>query len=215
MKMLQFVGILLLTLVASATTTSSARAADWSLLGGDTLGVNDGALRLGVGWPDFHVAYHAPITSEFELAPKLGFVYGTPAVRGCCFFGNSLGTEMRYVFLHDGDLSLALRPEVGVGLVYTPGFAFAIRAGLGVAGSYAVSQKVNVLFSFDVPVDITVHPGVFASIPILFGGGVEFIPKGPFMLWADLRMGPDILAASGGSIVTFGLIGQAGVGFKF
>lgn len=212
MRVLRTFGLLLLLVVATSTT---ARAADWSLLGGDTLGVMDGGLRIGVGWPDFHVAYHAPITEDFEVAPKLGFVYGTPSVRGCCFFGNSLSAEMRYEFYTDGDLHLALRPEVGVGLVYTPGFAFDIRLGLGVAGSYAVSQKVNVLFSFDVPVDVVVHPAVYASIPILFGGGVEFIPKGNFMLWSDIRMGPDILAASGGSVVTFGLIGQAGVGFKF
>lgn len=213
MKMLRTFGFLLLAL---CVTTSTAQAADWSLLGGDTLGVNDGALRVGVGWPDFHIAYHAPITKDFELAPKLGFVYGTPAVRGCCFFGNTLGTEMRYEFLSDGDLHLAIRPELGVGLIYTPGFAFALRMGLGLAGSYAVSSKVNILFSFDIPVDLTVHPGVLASIPLLFGGGVEFIPKGPFMLWADLRMGPDIFTATGGgAFVTFGLIGQAGVGFKF
>lgn len=210
MRALRNVGLAVLLVVAASTT---ARAADWSLLGGDTLGVHDGGLRIGVGWPDFHVAYHAPITSDFEIAPKLGFVYGFPSVRSCCFFGNTLTAEMRYEFLSDGDLHLALRPEIGVGLGYTPAFAFDIRLGLGLAGSYAVSQKVNILFSFDIPVDLIVHPGVVASIPLLFGFGTEFVPKGPFMLWADLRLGPDIGAPGG--FVTFGLIGQAGVGFKF
>jgi hypothetical protein len=207
--------LLALLVTLSLFTPARAQAAEWSMLGGRTLDVFDTGIRAGVGWPDFHAAYHLPITKSFELAPKLAFFYGSPLVKGCCTFGNTIGTELRTVIYSQGDLHLALWNELSLILDYIGQFDVGLVLGAGVRGDYAVSSKVNALFSFDVPVDLLFTNGTYAVIPILFGGGVEYVPEGPFMLWATLKMGPGIIAVSGGSTVDFALIGQAGVGFKF
>ena len=212
MRKFKLFALILGTLMLSG---GSATAADWSLSGGRTLDVYDNAVRFGVGWPDFHVALHLPITKELELAPKIGFFYGYPLVKGCCTFGNTVGSELRYTVLDSGDLHLALKNDFGIEMNYVGGFAFGFRLGAGLVGDYNVSQQVNALFSFNVPVDLSVTPGVVAVIPILFGGGIEFVPKDVFALWAKLELGPGILAAGGGAIVDFALIGQAGIGYRF
>lgn len=206
-----------IVLVAVLSLARSSQAAEWSLFGARPLDVYDSALRVGLGWPDVHVAYHLPILKELEVAPKLGFVWAPGGTTlGCCGFGNTVGAELRYLLYEEDDLHLGVRADTAILLYYPVGNANSTRVGTrispGFIGDYSVNETLNVTFSFDMPVELYYTPAVEGIIPFQFGGGLEFIPKGPFMLWTQIHMGPSILASGDGSLVSLSLVGQIGIG---
>lgn len=199
---------------------SSAVAADWSVLGGRTLDARRSAFRAQVGWPDINFAYHYPITSHFEIAPKLGVVYGLNAF-GVGFetttIGNSFGSEFRWNVFNAGKFHLAAKGELDL-LVYYD-IADQVEAGMrilpGVVMDFDVLSKLNVVLSFEMPFEFLFTDPVSALIPILFGFGVEYEVIDNLLLTFDLNMGPSVFVIDEFSDTGFGFQGHMGVAYQF
>ncbi len=179
-----------------------AKAQSFSLTGGKIVPPGHNALRVEVGYPGIRAAYHVRVSDKFELAPRFNFYYGYDT--NAPYVGNGLGVELKFNLVTKGsfDLSLIFEPEFF--LNYHPGFGVLFRVGgPGVLFTYAVQEKFNLVGGMKIPFGFLIHPNFAASIPILFVLGFEF-NVGPSMnLYLNTQMGPDILAASGGSTVRF------------
>ncbi|NUN12954.1 MAG: hypothetical protein HUU55_04895 [Myxococcales bacterium] len=199
-----------------------ANAADWSLFGGNTLPDTDTALRVGVGWPDISAAYHYPISDIFEIAPKFSIFYGIP-VFGlgadlCCGIGNTFGAELRVELFESGGFHLAFRADPALLLNYTilsNGVEAGIQLGLGIAVDYSVSDSVNVVSGFEVPLQLYFTDPVAGLAPLLVDLGVEFMPSDELSLFVMMRLGPSVFFAGDASDVGFGYEGRIGVAFRF
>lgn len=213
-----FVGMLLLT-------SSTAMGADWTLWGGRTLESPDEALRVNLGWPSIDIAYHFPFDVDLELAPKVSFSYGRPAVFGsqasCCGFGLVAGSEARWAFFSRKGFSAAVKGEAGLILDLYPvgteqnGVGTGLRIGPGLAVDYAASSDVNVVGGIDIPVDIYFQTPTLALIPFLLRTGLEFHPTEDVLVFTILGMGPGVLAGGAAGGVGFGLDARIGMAYKF
>lgn len=208
--------------VSITTPPGSANAADWSLFGGNTLPDTDTALRVGVGWPDISAAYHYPLSDIFEIAPKFTIFYGVPvfglSADVCCGIGNSFGAEFRVELFESGGFHLAFRADPALLLNYTilsDSVEAGIQLGLGIAVDYSVSDTVNVVSGFEIPMQFYFTDPVIGLVPLLVDMGVEFMPTDELSLFVLMRLGPSVLFAGDYSDVGFGYEGRIGVAFRF
>ena len=183
-----------LAVLVSMLVLNGPWAGAFSLVGPETLPVDRNGLRIGMGYPSIYAAYHIPITSNFEVAPKFSFFYGwdTDIV-----LGNKVGAEFRYNFLKQDDFALGLTFDTAAVFVYDPEFAFGIQiGGPGILASYEFQRDSYLIGGMRVPFGFFPDQmeGVWATIPILFVLGGEFKLSPDLNLFALLELGPDILA---------------------
>ncbi|HUU01500.1 MAG TPA: hypothetical protein VM425_08685 [Myxococcota bacterium] len=179
-----------------------SQAESFSLTGGQITPAGHKAVRVGVGFPGIYGAYHIPLSEKFELAPRFSFFYGSdthaPVV------GNGLGVELKFSLMSGDKFNLALLFEPEFLLAYHPGTAVVFRVGgPGVLMSYAMQENFQLIAGMKIPFGFVIHPSFVASIPILFVLGFEFNVSNNLNVFLNAQMGPDILAASGGSTTQF------------
>lgn len=210
--------LLLVLLVGTLGTSQSAGA--YSLIGGETLKVDEDVLRIGVGYPHaVTIAYFIPITSRFDLAPKFTFFYGSSDFH-VPFIGDNIGLELRYAFIKKPNFSLALFGDINLWLAYHPGFFFGLGIITpGVLVSYKPNTTIQLTGGLLLPVTFYfVNPGAnvfLAHIPIAFRLGVEVAINAKIQWYLKIDIGPDIIAVKGASTVRAYMIAHTGIGYKF
>jgi hypothetical protein len=179
-----------------------SQAESFSLTGGQITPAGHKALRVGVGFPGLYGAYHIPLSEKFELAPRFSFFYGSDT--SAPVVGNGLGVELKFNLMSSEKFNLSLFFEPEFLLAYHPGTAFVFRVGgPGVLMSFLLQEKFQFIAGMKIPFGFVIHPSFVASIPILFVLGFEFNVSPDLNLFLNTQMGPDILAASGGSTTRF------------
>jgi hypothetical protein len=217
---------LALSLGASAQAASRARSDDvessepvvrgggarnWSMLDGRTVGGGD-AFHLELGWPGLTVSYLHGMADRLDLGLRLSLNYGYegyPRLSGIP--GVKLQGALRVGLFDAGKLGLALSFQPGI-LYYsfrgggsTVGFTLPVALGLNVA----LSDALNVGASLDVPLWITFGPFSTATVPVLFGVGLEYFLDRGLALTFRMKMGPAINSAAGAELMFSSHIGIA------
>ncbi|MCA9522176.1 MAG: hypothetical protein KC609_14450 [Myxococcales bacterium] len=208
----------IVAVVLGLLTLGGGRLANaYSLLGGETLRVDENAIHAGIGFPDLTFSYHIPITSNFELAPKFTFFYGGEDPRSTPFLGNTFTLVMRYAFIKGPKFNLALHVDFGFIFAYYPGgFGFGIRLGTpSVVMNYNITPKISLVGGFLIPLAFAAYPHFFAQIPIVFRLGGEFAFTSAINGFVLIEVGPNIYAANGGSFVGVYFRANVGVQYKF
>lgn len=186
----------------------------FTLLGGKTLNVHEQGLRAAVGFPGLYGVYHIPISKGFEINPKFTFFYGldtyVPVV------GDTLGVEVRINLIELDKFALALLFDPAFILLYHPDFAMGFQiGGPGVSVNYTFEKKHHLIGGFQIPFGFIFYKRFIAVIPISFKLGGEFGIGKDLNFYLLMEMGPDILAAKGGSITRFRPVVTMGISYKF
>jgi len=188
----------------------------WSTQGAELLSTKENAIDVGMGYPEMRFQFHMPMSANLTIVPQFTFFYGydvsAPVV------GDGLFAGIRYRLYRSGGLHIAFQAEPGFILHYHPGgFGFGIQIGLPqILLSYRFNEKIVFDGGFKVPVAISVYPSpVVGSIPILFNMGLEVSIAPNLNLFYTMDVGPDILAASGGSVAQFRGVFLLGLAYHF
>lgn len=196
----------------ATTSTSTAPAYNWTVDSAQTVGDGSNVLRGQVGWPGLWLDFIHGASPDFDIGGRFGLNWGN-------YPGLTQGSSIGLTF------QLLLRKQAfeiagfKVALTFDPGFILEFPGGGTIAGimfpigaqiGFPVADKVVINGSFEIPMYVTFSPGNF-FIPLLFGGGVEYLLQPNLDLTFKLALGPTI-ATSGGSAFT--LQALVGVAYK-
>jgi hypothetical protein len=198
--------------VASAQTqpTVTSPAGQWTVESGQTVGEGSNVLRGQVGWPGIWFDFIHGVDPTFDIGGRFGFNYGFQGLtNGSNGVGLIFQALLRKQITDLGGFKLALTFDPGF-LLYFPsggtiaGITFPIAAQMG----FPVADKVVINASFGIPMYVIFSPGNF-YIPILFGGGVEYLLQPNLALTFDLKIGPTIATAGGSAFTLYTMLGVA------
>jgi hypothetical protein len=242
--------ILVVLLAGVACAQGSGRSnIPWTLDSGETIGNGANVFRAQVGYPGIWLDFIHGIDPTFDIGARFSFNYsfqGTlgfgcdVAGFGCgsSFYGGGVGLDFQLLLRKtiaeiSGRYKLAFTFDPGF-MLYFPsepvfqtttvaGIMFPIGAQIG----FPVAPKVVINVSFELPMYITfsnefansLQGGAF-FLPIMFGGGVEWLAMPNLDVTFKLALGPTIATGTvgtGGTAggVAFTLTTMAGVGYRF
>lgn len=196
-------------------TAAPSAQAKYLIEGGKILARGDDAIRAAAGFPGLQFSFHTPLSSWLELGPEFEFFYGTELGVQAPVVGVGAGCQLKFRLYESGEFGLLLLVDPMARFAFHPGTAVNIRAGATLRGSYGVSDTVNALFRFGLPIEFTVYPAFVFWLPIAFGGGVEFALDENIHMYFTSDVGPVVLAAEAGSDVDVYYKGELGVTYRF
>ena len=199
-----------------ALVAGSARAQGWSAMSGQTLGSGGGMVWGQFGWPGISADLAYGVSPTLDLGGRFAFNFGEEGITDTGVLGLKFQFTVRGQLVHKPKFDLALRFDPGL-LLYFPsnttvvGMTFPVGLELG----FPINQTLRANASFDLPFWITFNPTVEGFIPILFGGGVEYLFQHDLALTARLKMGPTIGTGNRTRNTFFTLYLLMGLAYRF
>jgi hypothetical protein len=197
--------------------TGSARAQEWSAMSGQTLGSGAGMIWGQFGWPGISADLAYGVSPTLDLGGRFTFNYGEEGITDTGVLGLKFQFTLRGQLIHKPKFDMALRFDPGL-LLYFPsnttvvGMTFPVGLEFG----FPITPVFRANASFDLPFWITFSPSPVAGyIPILFGGGVEYLVQRDLALTARLKMGPTIATRSTTRNAFFTLYFLFGIAYRF
>jgi hypothetical protein len=197
----------------------------WTVLTGETVGTNVTAVHVQAGWPGISASLLHGYTPTVDLGGIFSFNYGYEGDTNVVHPGLKLQGYGKATLLDDPKYNLAVWFAPGVltyffgSTCYYPGFCtgvgtiFGLAFPTGLIFGLPVTNVVNIAFNFDLPLFVTFGDFGSFTVPILFGGGVEYFLEKNMALTFNLRAGPMIFAKSGYG-TDFALQALFGLAFK-
>jgi hypothetical protein len=196
---------------------TSARAQGWSAMSGQTLGSGAGMVWGQFGWPGISADLAYGVSPTVDLGGRFGFNYGEEGITDTGVLGLRFQFTLRGQLVKKPKFDLALRFDPGL-LLYFPsnttvvGMTFPVGLEFG----FPITPVLRANGSFDLPFWITFSPSpVTGYIPILFGGGVEYLVQHDLALTARLKMGPTIATGNRTRNAFFTLYFLFGLAYRF
>lgn len=195
----------------------NARAQDWSAMSGQTLGSGAGMIWGQFGWPGISADLAYGTSPTLDLGGRFTFNYGEEGITDTGVLGLKFQFTLRAQLVRKPKFDLALRFDPGL-LLYFPsnttvvGMTFPVGLEFG----FPISPVFRANASFDLPFWITFNPSPAEGfIPILFGGGVEYLMQRDLALTARLKMGPTIATGNRTRNAFFTLYFLFGIAYRF
>jgi hypothetical protein len=174
--------------LASAQTTTN----HWTVDSAETVGTGANVLRGQVGFPGFVGDFIHGLDPTFDIGGRMWLNYAIEGITNATHFEWKIQLTLRKQFLDTGKIKLAGVFDPGFLLYTGGGTTSGITFPIGVQLGIPIDPKVTINASFDIPFWVTF--GTFSSfhMPLLFGGGVEYLLEPNLALTFKLRLGPDI-----------------------
>src|SRR5215472_8270173 len=175
---------------------------EWSTITGKTLGEDATAIHLQAAWPGLSVKLQGYVKATLVDKPRynigLSFAPGILTY----FFGQSfctplaLGTPTAFGYYWVGG-NVCTGGGTQFGITFPAGLTFGIPA----------RDNLNIAFTFDLPVFVTFGDFGTITVPVLFGGGVEYFLDRSKALTFNVRTGPMIFTKYGSDFTVQALVG--------
>ncbi|HXN41462.1 MAG TPA: hypothetical protein VN918_06710 [Myxococcaceae bacterium] len=198
----------------------AARAGQgWSVLTGQTVGDNATAVHVQAGWPGISATLLHGYTPTVDLGGIFTFNYGVEGDVNSVYPGLKLQGYAKATLMETPKYNLGVWFAPGPLLYFFPSSpfysstVFGITFASGLIFGLPVTNVVNVAFNFDLPMYVTFGTIGKFTVPILFGGGVEYFLEKNMALTFNLRMGPVIYTGTP-SATNFDLMALFGLAFK-
>jgi hypothetical protein len=216
----------------------AAGSQGWSVVTGETVGGGATSLHVQAAWPGISLSVIHGSSPGFDLGGIFTYNYNYegdvrasfPGIKVQGYFKGTLVKSPRYnlgLWFAPGMLAYFLgqdfcRPIItgthtvdgsfyslanictGVG-----GTQYGVTLSAGLVFGVNASDKVHLAFNLDVPFFVTFGDYGTPTIPILFGGGVEYFVERSTALTFTMRTGPMIFTKSGTDFTFQALLGLA------
>lgn len=199
---------------AGAVDDSIVRGLSWDLVAGGVPA--EGALaEASLGFSGLpRLGYHMSLSPVMSVGGVVSFDYAYWAPKAA--FSGSLLIQgaIRYQLLRDGGLSIGLRAEPGIGLLFDQGggdFAFGILLNVSGSAGFTLENRFIVGGGIDLPAALLISSRTAFVMPILVGPVFEFHVTPPLAITFDLKFGPWLNSAGG---TLFGLKMMAGIAYR-
>ena len=208
---------LVLGLGLRAPAAAAASDPPWSVESAQSVGAGSNVVWGQVGFPGLWAEFIHGTDGLTEIGAKFGFDYALQGVvSSCCHPGLDLQFLLRTKLFDNGKIRIAGSFDPGVLLHFPGSTQFGITFPLAVEFGFPVSSVVSLNASFDLPMYVLFSDGGnsgYFAIPILFGGGAEYLLDPNVALTFKLKLGPTIV--TGGGQAQFTLYAMFGAAYKF
>ena len=199
--------------LASAQTPTTGH---WTVDSAETVGAGNNVVRGQVGFPGLWADIIHGVDPTLEIGGRLQLNYGVEGLTDATHFEMALNFLLRKQFVDNGKFKFAGTFNPGI-LFYTAfstttfGITFPVEGQFGIP----IDPKVTLNASFGLPMWVTFGSASAFYLPIMFGGGVEYLLEPNVALTFKLRLGPTIAFANGNSASSFTLNALFGAAYKF
>lgn len=199
--------------LASAQTPTTGH---WTVDSAETVGAGNNVVRGQVGFPGLWADIIHGVDPTLEIGGRLQLNYGVEGLTDATHFEMALNFLLRKQFVDNGKFKFAGTFNPGI-LFYTAfstttfGITFPVEGQFGIP----IDPKVTLNASFGLPMWVTFGTASAFYLPIMFGGGVEYLLEPNVALTFKLRLGPTIAFANGNSASSFTLNALFGAAYKF
>ena len=199
--------------LASAQTATTGH---WTVDSAETVGAGNNVVRGQVGFPGLWADIIHGVDPTLEIGGRLQLNYGVEGLTDATHFEMALNFLLRKQFVDNGKFKFAGTFNPGI-LFYTAfstttfGITFPVEGQFGIP----IDPKVTLNASFGLPMWVTFGTFNAFYLPIMFGGGVEYLLEPNVALTFKLRLGPTIAFANGTSASSFTLNALFGAAYKF
>jgi hypothetical protein len=195
-----------------------AQDRQWSVDSGETVGAGATVLRGQIGFPGLQLDYISGSSPTFDIGGRLSLNYGVEGIVDIIEFELKAQLTLRTKLFDNGKVKIAGHFDPGAGLVACCGTIGGVFFPVGVQFGFPINDKLMLNGSFDLPMALFFGSGsTIFDLPLMFGGGAEYLLEHNLALTFKLAMGPSILFGSGslsGSGATFTLYALFGVAYK-
>jgi hypothetical protein len=200
--------------LARAQTQTGTGPSHWTVDSAETVGTGVNVARGQMGFPGLWGDYVHGVDPTTEIGGRLQLNYGVEGLTSSTHFEMAAQFLVRKQFVDTGKIKFAATFNPGI-LFYTAGITvfgitFPVEGQLGIP----IDPKLTFNASFGLPMWVTFGDRSAFYLPIMFGGGVEYLLEPNIALTFKLRMGPTIAFANGTSASSFTLNALFGVAYK-
>ena len=231
----------LLGMLALAPGQALAAGRDWSVVTGETIGGGATSIHVQAAWPGISLSVLHGSGPGFDFGGILTYNYNYEGDVRASFPGIKVQAYLKGTLLKSSRYSLGLwfapgmlayflgqdfctpivvqtfTPDVTVGGVVNActgigGTQYGVALPAGLVFGVGASDKVKLALTLDVPFFVTFGVYGTPTVPILFGGGVEYFLDRATALTFSLRTGPMIFTKFG---TDFTFQAMLGVAYRF
>jgi len=205
-----------LCLGGAAYAQTSTTTNHWTVDSAETVGAGSNVVRGQVGFPGLWGDFVHGLDPTTEIGGRLQLNYAVEGITASTNFEMAFQFLARKQFVDTGKFKFAATFNPGL-LFWTGGGTTIFGITFPIEGQFGIpiDPKFTINASFGLPMWVTFGDlGVF-YLPILFGGGVEYLLEPNIALTFKLRVGPTIEFANGTSGSNFTLNALLGVAYKF
>jgi len=195
---------------ASAQTAAS----HWTVDSGETVGNGANVARGQVGFPGFVGDFVHGMDPTWDLGGRLWLNYSPEGNTAGTAFEFKIQATLRKQFMDTGKIKVAGTFDPGYLLISSGGTTSGIAFPVGVQVGIPIDPKVIINGSFDLNMYVLFGALTNFHLPLLFGGGVEYLIEPNIALTFKLRLGPDI-GFGDFSGTNFAFNALFGVAYKF
>jgi hypothetical protein len=174
--------------LASAQTSTS----HWTVDSAETVGSGANVLRGQVGFPGFVGDFIHGIEPTFDIGGRMWLNYSPEGNTQGTAFEWKIQLTLRKLFMDSGKIKLAGTFDPGFLLISSGGTVTGITFPVGAQVGIPIDPKVIINASFDLNMYVLFNAATNFHLPLLFGGGVEYLLEPNLALTFKLRLGPDI-----------------------
>jgi len=196
--------------VTVAPPTSSTH---WTVDSGKTVGAGSNVFAGAVGFPGLDLRLFHGLDATTDVNARIGINYAFEGItQGTRFeFTAQVGIRKELLTL-GGNMILAGTFDPGILIAASPG-QFGIKLPFGLQLGIPLSNVLTANASFEIPMFFTLGDFNAFYVPLLFGGGVEYLINPNLAITGKLKVGPTFITNGGGTQFTlYVLIGAA---YKF
>jgi hypothetical protein len=193
-----------------APATGSSR---WTVESGNTVGAGSNVFAGAVGFPGLELQLIHGLDATTDVRAQVGLNYAFEGITQATRFEFSAQVGIRKELLNlGGNMKLAGRFDPGILIAASPG-EFGIKVPLGLELGIPLSNVLIANASVDVAMFFTLGDFNAFYVPLLFGGGVEYLLQPNLALTGKIKVGPTFITNGGGT--QFTLYALVGLAYKF
>lgn len=198
---------------AQTEVTPATGSHRWTVDSGETVGAGANVAAAAVGYPGLDLRLFHGLDATTDVNAHVGINYAFEGItRGTRFeFTAQVGIR-KELLTFGGNMKLAGYFDPGILVAASPG-QFGIKIPIGVEMGIPLNEKIMLNGSLDLPFFFTFGDFNAFYVPLLFGGGIEYLLEPHIALTGKLKVGPTF--GTNGFPTSFTLYLLGGVAYKF
>ena len=197
----------------TALVTTPAASQRWTVDSAETVGAGANVGAAAAGYPGLDLRLFHGLDATTDVNARIGLNYAFEGITQGTRFEFTAQVGIRKELLSFGPhMKLAGTFDPGILIAASPG-QFGIKIPFGLQVGMPLGEKIMANASFEIPMFFTLGDFNAFYVPLLFGGGIEYLLEPHIAITGKLKLGPTFITNGGGTQFTLYVL--VGAAYKF